>query len=381
MIYADANGSLPPLPEVRAHVKKRLDSALWANPTAIHSLGGKLKAGLERCRAMVADTLGADPAHVVWNSGSSEGLSTVIRSVLLPAGKRRVLYRAGIEHAVVAAAFAELVRVWNYEERLIPVDADGLADVAWLERELRALGGDAAMVALMAANNETGVIQPWQRTSELCRASGVPFLCDTTAWIGRLPFHFLNSGLDWAFVPGHKLGALPGSGCLLARSPGDLRPLVWGGGQEEGVRGGTGNYLGAESLAIAVQALPAKLAHAEAHVRWRAELEAALPAGCVVIGQRHPRAPGTTLIGYPGLHGQAVQIELEALDIFVTTSAACSDNEPATSKVLRAMGVHDDLGRSVVRISLPLTATQADYRAIAMALPAVYERLCRIGHC
>ncbi len=380
MIYADANGSLPPLPSVRAHAKRRLDSELWANPTAIHSIGNKLKGGLERCRAMVADALGADPAHVVWNSGSSEGLSTVIRSVLLPAGPRRVLYRSGVEHAVVVAAFAELVRHWGFQEKIIPVDADGLTDAAWLARELGAHGTDVAMVALMAANNETGVLQPWQQVRDLCRPLHIPFLCDTTAWIGRMPFHFLESGLEWAFVPGHKLGALPGSGCLLARSPGDLRPLIWGGGQEEGVRGGTGNYLGAETLALALQELPAKLAQAEDHQRWRADLEASLPKECVVVGQRHPRTPGTTLIGYPGLHGQAVQIELEAQDIFVTTSAACSDNEPATSKVLRAMGVADDLGRSVVRVSLPLTATQAESRAIGAALPSIYAKLTRIQY-
>lgn len=379
MIYADANGSLPLLPEVREHLRRRLDSPLWANPSAIHSLGGKIKGGLEKCRTIAADILGADPAHVSWNSGVSEGLSTVIQSELVPprADKKR-LYRLGIEHSVIINAFDVLAKTWGYEVHVVPVNAEGVADIGWLEREFKVHHTATAMLAGMAANNETGVIQPWEKMRDLCAQHHIAYLCDTTAWMGRMPFHFMDSGLQWAFVPGHKLGAIPGSGCLLARSPRDLKPLVFGGGQEEGLRGGTQNYLGAETVAIALQTFPKKLASVNDHNLWRKELEKDLPVGAIPIGASQPRLPGTMLIGYPGVHGQAVQIELESLDIFVTTSAACSDNEPATSKVLQAMGIPDDLGRSVVRVSLPMTASREDYLAIGRAIKLSYEKLTRL---
>lgn len=382
MIYADANGSLPPLPEVRAHVHKRIDSPLWANPGAIHSMGGKINEGLERCRTIVADAFGCDPAHVLWNSGSSESISTVFHSVLIQSpAERRLIYLPGTEHAAVMNGARFYETNIGFEVRIIPVSTEGKVDVAWLTKELKTFAPQAALIACMAANNETGVIEPWQEIRDLAKQNSIPFFCDTTQWIGRFPFNFLESGLDFALVAGHKIGALPGSGALLARDPGALWPLVFGGGQEQGLRGGTQNYLSIETLAIACQGLADKVAHVshmnDMRESFEREIKRRFPSA-VVIGESQPRLPGTTLLGYPGLHGQAVQIELESQDIFVTTSAACSDNEPATSKVLRAMGVEDVLGRSVVRVSLPLTASKADYDGILKALTNAYEKLARI---
>lgn len=382
MIYADANGSLPPLPEVRDHLKRRVDSTLWANPGAIHSLGGKISEGLERCRTMVADALGCDPAHVIWNSGSSEGISTVFHSVLIQSpAERRIIYLPGTEHAAVMNGAKFYEENIGFEVRVIPVARDGSVDVAWLEGELKITASKTAIIACMAANNETGIIEPWERILKIAKQNSIPFFCDTTQWIGRVPFNFLESGLDYAIVAGHKIGALPGSGALLARDPGALWPLVFGGGQEQGLRGGTQNYLSIETLAIACSGLADKLSLVTKMNQWRAGFEREITRrfpSAVVIGADKPRLPGTTLLGYPGLHGQAVQIELESQDIFVTTSAACSDNEPATSKVLKAMQVDDTLGRSVVRVSLPLTAREEDYHGILGALTNAYEKLARI---
>lgn len=379
MIYADANGSLPLLPEVRDYLKTRIPTELWGNPNAIHSLGSQIKGGMDKCREIVGDVLGANPTQVIWNSGSSEGLSTVLQHILLPmkAGKT-VIYSSPIEHAAVMAALEHYKKVWGYELRLIPVSTDGLIDFNWLTGELEANHSRCAMVTCMSVNNETGVIQPWEKIRDLTKRYLTPFLCDTTQTIGRMPFHFNDSGLDWAMASGHKLGALPGSGLLLAKDPGALKPMVWGGGQESGLRGGTQNYLGVETLAVALQTLPAKLKRIPELNQWRKNLEAALPESTLVIGAQHERLPGTMLIGCPGVHGQGVQIELESQDIFVTTSAACSDNEPATSKVLRAMKVDDVLGRSVVRASLPLSASESDYQTLLSSLKTAYSKLNRI---
>jgi cysteine desulfurase len=379
MIYADANGSLPLLPEVRDYLATRIPAPLYANPNAIHSLGSKIKFGMEKCRRLIADVLGAQPAQVIFTSGASESLATVFHHTLLPVkGNKNIIYTSPIEHAAVQAALEYYHKTWGYQIRHLPVDVDGLVDIAWLEKELTTHAGQTALITVMAANNETGVIQPWEAIRDLAKKYVTPFICDTTQWIGRMPFDFASSGLDFAMASGHKLGALPGSGFLLARDPLSLSPLIWGGGQENGLRGGTQNYLGVETLAIALQTIPEKLKLIENHETWRAEFERALPAEAKVIGFRYPRLPGTILVGFPGLHGQGVQIELESQDIFVTTSSACSDNEPATSKVLRAMKVDDRLGRSVVRISLPLTATQKDYKDVSTALLSAYQKLNKI---
>lgn len=380
MIYADANGSLPPLPEVREHVRRRMDSDLWGNPNALHSLGMRLHEGLERCRSIAADALGADPAHLIWTSGASEGVSMILRSVLDRApSTKRILYTPAVEHSVVLNALAHYQND-GFELRMIPVSPQGKLEMSWLENQLAKHGQQTALVSCMASQNETGVRMPWEKIRDLCRVHGIPFFSDTTQWIGRLPFHFLESGLDWAVITGHKLGALPGSGLVLARDPRGLKPLVFGGGQEEGLRGGSQNFLAAESMAIALDITKNKLKNVDAmnlaRKNFETEIQRRFPA-TVVIGGECERLPGTTLLGYPGLHGQAVQIELESEDVFVTTSAACSDNEPATSKVLRAMGVDDALGRSVVRISLPVSATPP-YEGLLRTLTHAYEKLARI---
>lgn len=375
MIYADANGSLPLLPEVKDYLATRIPAPLYANPNAIHSLGTKIKMGMEKSRKIAADVLGANFNQVIWTSGASESLATVFHHLLLPKKNKNIIYCSPIEHAAVLAAMEYYRATWDYEVRFMPVDLDGRVDVAWLASQNH---DHTAMIVCMAANNETGVIQPWPQIRDLAKKCVTPFVCDTTQIIGRVPFHFEESGLDWAMASGHKLGALPGTGFLLARDPGALKPIIFGGGQENGLRGGTQNYLGVETLAVAMQTFAKKLATLEQHEAWRQELENALPKEAVVIGKKYPRLPCTTLVGLPGVHGQGVQIELESQDIFVTTSSACSDNEPATSKVLRAMKIDDVLGRSVVRLSLPLTATQNDYRNLTQALLSAYQKLTRI---
>jgi len=265
--------------------------------------------------------------------------------------------------------------VWGYEVEYMPVSTDGMVDVSWLEGKI---DHNTALVVCMGANNETGVIQPWEKIRDLCKSKDCEYLCDTTQLVGRVPFNFRQSGLSWAMASGHKLGALPGSGFLLTTKPFEITPLIFGGGQENGMRGGTQNYLGAETLAIALQTLPEKLKKIPQHHEWRNELEGSLPKEAVVIGKNLERLSGTTLVGLPGLHGQGVQIELESHDIFVTTSSACSDNEPATSKVLRAMKVDDQLGRSVVRVSLALSASHEDYKKVAHSLNEAYRKLTKI---
>lgn len=382
MIYADYNGSAPLLPAVREYLKHRMDSELFANPNAIHSMGQKVYKGIEKCRAIIASSVGCYPDQLYFNSGASEGITTIINSVLknAPAGKR-VVITSSIEHAVVPTALDNFSCRSSFEIKQVDVDLEGRITLSSLESLLEKNLGKVALVTIMAANNETGVIQPYNEIATLCQKYRVEYLCDTTQLIGKGEFNFSESGIDYAVCSGHKLGALTGTGFMLIKNPAGLRPLIAGKNQEKGLRGGTQHYLGIETLAVAFQdfmenkhKLPGLKS---ARLTFEKLMKDEFPE-VIVVGENADRLSGTTLIGYPGLHGQAIQIELESSDIFVTTSAACSDNQPETSKVLKAMGVNDQLGRSVVRISLSYSHGEQQYSTLARALKHAYNKLTKI---
>ncbi len=380
MIYADYNGSAPLSLEVRDYLLKRFEKGPFANPNAIHYLGSKCLMGMENARSVCAKVLGADYEQVTFNSGATEGISTVFHTCLSNETKKKVIIISGIEHSAVVNT-AQYYGTKGFTVKTLPVNCDGVIDMTTLKAWINDEAGNIALVAIMAANNETGVIQPYQEISRLCSLNQIPYLCDTTQFIGKTPFNFKESNMDYAVCSGHKLGAMTGTGILLARNPENLLPLIIGGGQEKGHRGGTQNYLGNETIAVALSTLEKTFQNIPALSKKREEFEnkvkAAFPE-VVIIGEKAPRLATTTYISYPGIHGQAVQIELESNDIFVTTSSACSDNMPVTSKVLKAMGTCDNIGRGVVRISLCLNSPLEYYDRLADALIKAYSKLAKV---
>ncbi|HAZ14011.1 MAG: hypothetical protein A2X86_17265 [Bdellovibrionales bacterium GWA2_49_15] len=383
MIYADYNGSAPIGQAVKEYLVNRLNNdGPYANPNAIHFLGSKCLRILETARQVCADVLGARPDQVFFTSGASEGISTIFHSAVLRAkeqGRQSILI-SQIEHAatIAAALFYEkqgMKLIW------IPTLPSGVVDLEFVKKILKTQAKDIACVAVMAANNETGVIQPYSEIGKCAEENQVLFLCDTTQLIGKAEFSFSTSHLDFAVCSGHKLGALPGSGLLLAKHPTLLRPIIFGGGQELGKRGGTQNYIGAETLAIALKNFADNKDQLKtlntARLSFEAKIKNGLP-GLIIFSEEVSRLSNTTFLAYPGIMGQAVQIELESKNIFITTSAACSDNEPATSKVLQAMNIDDAIGRGAVRISLGLWSAPTDYDIIADAIIWAYKKLLKI---
>lgn len=382
MLYADYNGSAPMLNSVREYLKKRLDSNLFANPNALHTMGEKLHQGIEKCRAMIASDLGAFPDQIYFNSGASEGISHIIGSVLMNApSEKRVVITSAIEHVVVPTTLKFYEKKFGFQIINVDISRDGVIDLVHLEKLLQEHQGKVALVTLMAANNETGVIQPYQEIATLAKKNHVDYFCDTTQLIGKGDFHFEQSGIDYAVCSGHKIGALTGSGFILVKDATKLTPYIFGSTQEQGLRGGTQNYLGIETLAMAVREFTLnkeKLSSLQsARESFEAQMKQQVPE-VIIIGEGAPRLAGTTLIGFSGIHGQAVLIELESHDIFVTTSAACADNQPETSAVLKAMQVEDQIGRSVIRISLSYTNNPKDYAYLAEKLITTYNKLNRI---
>jgi cysteine desulfurase len=382
MIYADYNGSSPLLYSVRDYLKQRLDSEIFANPNAIHSISQKISHGMEKCRGIIAECLGSYPDQIFFNSGASEGISHIFHSILEQTHKsKNIIITSPIEHSVIPKALGFYEKHRGFNIKRVEIDDSGRVKIGSLEKLLNEHKNKVAMVTIMAVNNETGVFQPYHEIAKLCRSHQVEFFCDTTQLIGKADFHFEKSGLDYAVCSGHKLGALSGSGLVIVREPAKLLPLVFGSTQERGLRGGTQHYLGIETLAIAIKDFSDKKNKLEDlkefKLRFEQDIKSSFPE-CVIIGSGAERLAGTSLIGYPGIHGQAVQIELESQDIFVTTSAACTDNQPETSKVLKAMGINDTVGRGVIRISLSLATGQKEYASIALALKGAYTKLSKI---
>ncbi|MBC7539724.1 MAG: cysteine desulfurase [Bacteriovorax sp.] len=380
MIYADYNGSAPLSQDVREYLVKRFEKGPFANPNAIHYLGTKTLMGMENARAVCAKVLGADFDQVIFNSGATEGISTIFHTILSNEKNKKIIIISGIEHSAIINT-ADYYATRGFTVKCLPVNSNGIVDVDTLTKWLKEDSANIAMVAVMAANNETGVIQPYFEINSLCLKNNIPYLCDTTQFIGKTPFNFKESNMHYAVCSGHKLGALTGTGILLVKNPEKLLPLIIGGGQEKGHRGGTQNYLGNETLAVALTTLEKNFVNintlTEKRVEFEKKIKSAFPE-VVIIGENSPRLATTTYISYPGIHGQAVQIELESQDIFVTTSSACSDNSPVTSKVLKAMGTRDDIGRGVVRISLCLNSPLAYYDKIADALTKAYTKLAKV---
>ena len=382
MIYADYNGSAPLLPAVREHLRRRLDSDLYANPSAIHSMGQKIARGIEKCRESIAGVVGCFPDQIIFNSGASEGVSSILYSMLefAPANKKIIL-TSRVKHVAVLKALEFYQQQRGFEVKYVENDIDGRIRLDHFKTLLDIHHNDLALVAIMAANNETGVLEPFEEIARLCSEKKIEFFCDTTQFIGKAEFDFAKSGIDYAVCSGHKLGALSGSGFILAKDPTKLKSMVFGSTQEKGLRGGTQHYLGIETLAIALldfQQHQSKLKDLKlTRLNFEKEMKAAFPQ-VVSVGETADRLAGTTLIGYPGIHGQAVQIELESHNIFVTTSAACADNQPETSVVLKAMGINDNVGRGVIRISLSYSQGGKEYAALAAALKSAYNKLSKI---
>ncbi|MEE3077907.1 MAG: cysteine desulfurase family protein [Bdellovibrionota bacterium] len=377
MIYADYNGSAPLCPDVREHVIKRMQEGPFANPNAIHHLGTKVLMAMENSRSVCAKVLGADFKQVLFNSGATEGITQAFFSIMHKNPKKKIII-SGIEHSAVVNCAKFYMKDFGHEMVVLKTNDNGIVDLEDLKDHI---DNNTAMVAVMAANNETGIIQPYREIAEICNTNDVPYLCDTTQYIGKTLFDFKKSGIDYAVMSGHKIGAMTGCGLLIAKDPTTVKELVIGGCQENGKRGGTQNYLAYETLAVALHYFETHLDKLEVLNTKRVEFESRIKEkfpDVVIIGENSPRLSSTTYISYPGVHGQAVQIELESKGIYVTTSSACSDNEPVTSKVLKAMNVTDDVGRGVVRISLGMCSDPAYYDEIFEALSNSYDKLSKI---
>jgi len=372
MIYADHNGSSPLLTEVKEFLNRRINGNLFGNPSALHANGMNIRKRLEKSRSTIAHLLGAKPDQVIFTSGASEGIAQVISSILQSKNEGVILV-TGLEHSSI---YETIKRYKTDQHKIVelPTTKEGTVDLSAIDQ----YRSTAILFCLNGCNSETGVITE-PPTIKFC-----PILYDATQLIGRESFDFNKNNIDYAVFSSHKLGALPGSGVLLAKDSSGLCPLIPGALQEEGLRGGTENYLAIETMAIALTVLYLEETKAKinelncAKIQFEKRLLADHPK-LTVFGKDAKRSYNTTYLAYAGIHGQALQIELESKGIFVSTSSACSDNEPAGAHVLGASGIPENISRGAIRISLGVENKSDDYNKISLALSEVVDKLSLVG--
>ncbi len=366
-IYLDHNATAPLLPAVRAAMVAALD--LTGNASSIHAEGRAARAAIEQARAQVAGLIGVRPRDITFTSGGTEAANLVLSPALSDGGKplTRLFVAAG-EHPCVLQGH----RFPQDAVQTIPLKADGQIDFGVLQALLAQASGERVLLALQAANNETGVIQPVAEAAALVHEAGGLVICDGVQAAGRIPLAGL--GADALFISAHKIGGPKGMGALAfanTRLHMNGAALVKGGGQEKGLRAGTENVAGIAGFGAAASeaVLQGSLMAGLGVLRDRLEAEVAqrLP-DTVFFGQEAQRLPQTTAFAVPGVPAETLLIALDLAGFAVSSGSACSSGKVQPSHVLLAMGVEPALAKGALRVSLGAGNTDRDIEAFCGAL-------------
>jgi cysteine desulfurase len=359
MHYLDANATEPLRPAAHAAVLAALE--LTGNPSSVHGAGRMARRMVEDARAALATRFGGRAQDLVFCSGATEANALAIHAL---SDGRRVIVGA-TEHDAVRAAAPDAT--------VLLVDRHGVADLDALAALLRdgpPRAGQATLVCLMLANNETGTLQPIARAAALCRQHGALLHVDAVQAAGRIPVDLVALGAHSLALSSHKLGGPMGAGALLlAPEVSAITALIRGGGQERGRRGGTPPVPAIAGFAAAAASDPPNLAALRDAIE-----RIALDSGAMVCGGGAPRLANTTCLALPGVRADAQVIALDLDGIAVSAGAACSSGKVASSQVLAAMGL-GTLAGEAIRVSLPWNATRADVDAFAIAYPRMAARL------
>src|SRR6478736_4765357 len=372
--YFDSNATTSVAPEVLEAMLPYLTEN-WGNPSSPYRFGKKLVEPIERAREAVAALIGADPTEIVFTSCGTESNNAAITSCLYTQPAKRHIVTTAVEHSATKNCCAALAER-GYEVTYLPVNRDGALDLATFERALRP---DTAVVSIMWANNETGVLFPIPELAAICRARGILFHTDAVQVPGKLPIDVNALGVDLLSLSAHKLHGPKGVGLLYVRKGTPFQPLIVGGHQESGNRGGTENvpYMAgfgrAAELARAVTP-DAQRKLAALRDKLEGEILAKIPH-TARNGAKEPRLPNTSSIAFAGVEAEALLMRLDQLDICASSGSACTTGSVAPSHVLTALGLGPVEARSTIRFSLDYDTSQADVAYLLGHLPGVVAEL------
>ena len=374
-IYFDNNATTQVLPEV-AEAMLPFYTRYYGNPSSIHRFGSDVGQKIEHSRAQMAALLGAaDPVEVIFTSCGTEGDNAAIRGMLEARPDKRHIVTTKVEHSAVLGLCQHLEKK-GYRVTWLGVDQSGGLDLAELSA---ALTNDTAVVSIMWANNETGVIFPIDEIGAIIRAKNIPFHVDAVQAAGRIPIDVSALPVDLLTISGHKFHAPKGVGALYVRRGITFPPFLIGGHQERNRRAGTENVAGIIGMGLAAEIALGRIADDRVQVmELRDRLESLLLAACPesrVNGQNQERLPNTSNISFRYLEGESMLVLLDQQGICASTGSACTAGSAEPSHVLRAMNLPADWLQGAVRFSLSRFNTLAEVNYVNEKVPAIVQRL------
>lgn len=372
--YLDHNATAPLRAEVRDGVVAAL--SLVGNPSSVHAEGRAARAAIEEARAKVAALVGARAQDVIFTSGGTEANAMALAAPFEDSGQQT--YVSAIEHPSVLAGALNRPKTTT----IIPVTQDGVADLDALAAMLAPDRQEATrpFVSLMAANNETGAIQPIGEAARIVHEAGGILHSDAVQIAGRVRLDMGSFGADMVSLSAHKIGGPKGVGALVLAEGAEIAPLMIGGGQEGRRRPGTENVAAIVGFGVAAELAMAELSRMDRVARLRDELEMgvlALDADAFVFSRNAPRLPNTSCVVIPGLKAETVVIALDLAGIAVSAGSACSSGKVETSHVAAAMGVAPEIAQGAIRVSLGFVSTNNDIQTFLGAFGELAGRLTK----
>ena len=374
VVYLDNNATTRPAPEVVEAMLPYLKE-WYGNPSSVHRFGQRSRQGIDEARSHVARLVGCGDAELLLTGGGTEAVNTAVRGLLAARSPRKKIVTTTVEHSATRELCSQLAKEGLAEVVEIGVDRGGALD---LDRFAGALGDEVALATLMWANNETGVMFPIDEIAKLCRARRVPFHCDGTQAVGKVACDVAALGVDAMSFAAHKFHGPKGAGGLFLRRGLRVRPLVVGGPQERGRRGGTENVPGIVGMGAAARLARERMGEmgrvAAMRDRLEREILAAIPETCV-NGRTDARLPNTTNIGFARIEAEAILLLLSEQGICASAGAACASGSLEPSHVLRAMGIEETVAHGAIRFSLSRYTTDGEVDRALEVLPRVIGRL------
>lgn len=374
VIYLDNNATSKVDDRVRDEMMPYL-TRWYGNPSSMHTFGGSVAHKIREARQRVAALLGSDPDEIVFTSGGTESDNTAINGILAAAPQKRQIITTRVEHPAVLAACREM-ETRGYTVVELSVDGRGRLDLDELEKQITE---DTALITIMYANNETGVVFPIHEIAEVAKAADVPFHTDAVQAVGKIPLKLSESNIDLLSLSGHKLHAPKGIGALYVKKGTRIRPFMFGGHQESSKRPGTENVPGIIALGKACQLAGKNIVEENNRVKsLRDKLEAGILKNCPgsrLNGDRENRLPNTANISFEYVEGEAILLLLDKYGICASSGSACTSGSLEPSHVLRAMGVPFTAAHGSVRFSLSRYNTEDEIDFVIEKVPPIIKRL------
>ncbi|MFA6176271.1 MAG: cysteine desulfurase NifS [Phycisphaerae bacterium] len=348
---------------------------LYGNPSSMHSFGGQVEKHIRHSRESLAALLGCDSSEIIFTSGGTESDNAAIKGVLAAYPEKKKIVTTRVEHPAVLATCREL-QAAGFSLVELGVDKYGQINLDELAAEV---DEHTAIVSIMYANNETGVIFPIDKIAEIVKSKGAIFHTDAVQAVGKIPLNLDKSNIDLLSLSGHKLHAPKGIGAMYIKKGTRILPFIIGGHQEKNRRAGTENVPAIAGLGKASQIAAKEIANENTKVKkLRDKLETAILKTCkdaMLNGDKINRLPNTTNISFEFIEGEAILLLLNQFGICASSGSACTSGSLEPSHVMRAMGVPFTAAHGSIRFSLSRYNTEAEVDFVAEKLPAIVNRL------